>query len=142
MKHGTDLIDARVDSRRAARPNLRVSGFTFAEVLAAMVFIAVVIPVAMRGLATANRVGVVAERGGLATQLAEQKLNELVVTDEWRNSQKQGDFGEEYPGYRWILEDSAWEADTMKVVSVEVFFPAQGREYSVVLSTLVEEAEQ
>jgi ribosomal protein L17 len=107
-----------------------------------MVFVAIVIPVAVRGLTTANRAGVVADRKSVAAQLAERKLNEVVVTDVWRSAEKEGNFGEERAGYRWILKDGAWEEDTMRVVSVEVFFEVQGREYSVGLSTLVEEAEQ
>ena len=52
---------------------------------------------------------------------------------------QEGDFGEEWPEYRWILEEDSWDEDTMRVVSVEVLFNVQETEYEVRLSTLVEE---
>jgi len=114
-------------------------GFTFAELLAAMVFVAIVIPVAVHGLTIANRAGVVADRKRVAAQLADRLLTEIIVTDDWRDGNRQGDFGEQRPGYRWIIDNDAWEEDAMRMVSVEVFFEVQGREYSIRLTTLVEE---
>jgi len=122
---------------RTAQPR----AFTFAELLAAMVFVAIVIPVIVQGLTIANRAGVVAERQRVAVQLADRLLSELVVTDAWRTSEPSGDFGEAWPDFRWTLSDQPWSEDAMRELSVEVFFQAQGREYSVRLTTLVEEEE-
>ena len=117
------------------------AGFTLAEVLAAMLFMAIVIPAAVQGLMVANRAGVVAERKAVAARLADGLLTETVLTDGWQDSDDEGDFGEEWPDYRWILESDAWDEDTMQLVSVEVFHFAQGQEFSVRLSTVVEEAD-
>ena len=117
------------------------SGFTLAEVLAAMLFMAIVIPVSVQGLLIANRAGVVAERKVVAARLADNLLTEMVITDAWQDAEDEGDFGDEWPDYRWALETEAWEADTMLLLTVEVFYPAQGAEFSVRLSTIVEELE-
>ncbi|MCX8036635.1 MAG: type II secretion system GspH family protein [Candidatus Sumerlaeia bacterium] len=118
-------------------------GFTFAELLAAMVFIAIVIPVAVRAVTFANRAALLAERKRIAAELASRVLTEKVVTDEWRSGgERQGTFGDNYPGYRWVLEDDTWSEDAMREVSVEVFFSVQGFEYSVRLTTLAPEEEQ
>jgi len=121
------------------RPN---EGFTFVEILAAMLFMAIVIPVAVQGLSIATRTGVVAERSRTATQLADRLLTELVVTDEWRSSEPEGDFGEEWPRFRWAIEDTAWEEDTMRKITATVAYDVQGKEYTVQLSTLVDETEE
>lgn len=116
-------------------------GFSFAETLAAMLFMAIVVPVMVQGMTVANRVGIAAERQREAVELADRLLTELVLTDEWRDSERDGDFGEDWPGYRWVLSDDTWEEDAMRVVSVQVFFKVQGRELSVELTTLADEAE-
>ena len=51
------------------------AGFTLAEVLAALLFMAIVIPVAVQGLQIASRAGSVSERKALGARLAESKLN-------------------------------------------------------------------
>lgn len=122
--------------------SVRHGAFTFAELLAAMVFMAIVIPVAVQALIISNRAGAVAEHKRVAVQLADRLLTEMVVTDDWRTSEREGDFGEDWPAYRWVLDDAVWDQDTMQVVTVEVFFEIQGREYSVALSTLVDETEE
>jgi type II secretory pathway pseudopilin PulG len=114
-------------------------GFTLAEVLAAMLFMAIVIPVAVQGLMIANRAGVVAERKSVAARLADSLLTEMVLADAWQDAEDDGDFGEDYPDYAWKLTSDAWEEDTMLLLTVEVFYAAQGRQYSVRVSTLVEE---
>ena len=117
-------------------------GFTLVETLAAMLFMAIVIPVAVRGVMLANRAGVVAERTRVAAQLADTLLTETVVTESWRYGAQEGDFEEEWPGYRWILDTEAWEEDAMRLVRVEVLYDVEDREYSVRLSTLAEEEQE
>lgn len=124
-----------------SNPNHR-RGFTFIETLAAMLFMAIVLPVAIQGLMIANRAGVVAQRKRVAAQLADRRLTEVVMDESWRYGEQEGDFGEDWPEYRWLLQDEAWEEDTMRVITVEVLFPVQDREYVVSLSTLVEEEEE
>lgn len=120
----------------SSRRRASAAGFTLAEVLAALVIMAIVLPVAVEGLRIANRAGVVAHRKGVAVQLADSLLNELVVTGEWQYSAQDGDFGTEWNGYRWRLRNQNWGSDAMQMLTLEVFYQVQDREYSVRLSTL------
>ena len=114
------------------------TGFTLAEVLAAMFFMAIVLPVAMEGLRIASRAGSVAGRKGVAVQLADSKLNELIVMGQWRNTGQGGAFGQQWPGYRWTMKNEPWSEGAMRLITVEVAYPAQNRDYSVQLSTLMQ----
>lgn len=119
-----------------------IGGFTFVELLAAMLFVAIVIPVVVQGLTLANRAGVVADRKRVAGELADNLLTEWIITEEWREGQRSGTFGDSWPDYRWVMEDSDWEEDSeMRVLLAEVFYTVQGQEYSVTLTTLVEDSE-
>jgi len=130
------------DSKATLPGQTQQRGFTFVEILAAMLFMAIVIPVTVEGIMIANRAGVAAERKRVAVGLADMLLTEKVVTEEWRDGEQQGDFGEDWPEYNWVLRNETWEEDGMRLISVEVQFQVQGRDYSVGLSTLAEEEEQ
>src|SRR6266478_1208185 len=56
------------------------AAFTLAEVLAALAFMAIVIPVAVNGLRVANRAGQVGERKAVAARIADRVLNEWSTT--------------------------------------------------------------
>ena len=124
-----------------ARIARRDAGFTFVEVLVAMVFMAVVIPVAVEGILMANKAGVVAERKRIAAQLADTKLTEMVLTEDWRYGTSDGDFDEDYPDYTWSVSDNAWDEEGLLELTVVVSYMAQGKTYEVRLSTLVPEEE-
>jgi type II secretory pathway pseudopilin PulG len=123
----------------------RLDGFTFVEVFAALVFLAILIPAIVEGLSIANRTSIVAERSTVAGELAENKLNEILLsstggTDVASTMGSGGDFGTDWPGYRWQMTQGTWDQDTvntMSQLSVEVFYPVQGSERSVTLTTLV-----
>lgn len=124
--------------RRRSRP---ARGFTFVEILAAMLFMAIVIPVALHGLTISSQVGSGAARKRHALELAERTLNEALVTQSWRLGNDAGDYGEDWPNYRWELTSTNWDEDAMLVVSVTVFYRVQGREISLRLETLEPETE-
>ena len=130
------------ESKATLPGRTRQRGFTFVEILAAMLFMAIVIPVTVEGIMIANRAGVAAERKRVAVGLADMLLTKKVVTEEWRDGEQLGDFGEDWPEYNWVLRNEAWEEEGMRLISVEVQFQVQGRDYSVSLSTLVEEEEE
>src|ERR1051326_6353069 len=92
----------------------RTAGFTLAEVLAALVFMAIVIPVSVEGLRVANRAGVVAERKGVAARLGESLLNELIVSDRWQDTTQNGTFEDAPAGFRWVLKNEAWTQGTLR----------------------------
>jgi hypothetical protein len=116
------------------------AGFTLAEVLAALIFLAILVPTVIEGLTLANRVSVMTERGSVAGELAENKLNEILVdgTSSGATPATAGDFGADWPGYRWESSEDAWDQDnTMTQLNVVVYFPVQGQEHSFTLSTLI-----
>ncbi len=98
---------------------------------------AIVIPVAMRGLQIASLAGVVAERKGQAARVAERVLNESIATTNWNKSVQSGTVTEGTRDYRWTIRNEAWNLDAVRLLSADVFFPVRGQEYSVRLSTLV-----
>ncbi len=114
-------------------------GFTFIETLAAMLFMAILIPVAMEGLMLANTVQLRASRKRIATELATRLLNESVVTQTWRDGDQNGDFGTDFPAFRWKLTSQSWTEDTMRLVTVEVTYTVQNREFTERLTTLADE---
>jgi type II secretory pathway pseudopilin PulG len=113
------------------------SAFTLAEVLAAMLFMAIVIPVAVQALHVASTAGVVAERKAAAARVAERVLDESVVTTNWNQSSQSGTVMESGREFRWTLRNETWPEDAMRMLTAEVKFNAQDREYAVRLSTLV-----
>jgi type II secretion system protein I len=130
FKPANPLICA-VDQARA--------GFTLAEVLAALLFMAIVIPVAMQGLRVASQAGSVSERKAIGVRLAENKLNELIVTGQWQSSAVKGTIQEGFQEYDWHVQAEPWSEDgAMRLVTVYVTVPVQGRAYDVQVSTLVD----
>lgn len=120
-------------------PRRGETGFTLAEVLAAMLFMAIVIPVALQGLRIASRAGVVSERKALAVRLAENKLNEVVVTRQWESAAQKGTIQEGFQNYTWQLQSEPWAEDgAMRLLTVHVTVPVQGEDYDVHVSTLVD----
>jgi len=117
----------------------RQAGFTLAEVLAALLFMAIVIPVAVQGLQIASRAGSVSERKAVGMRLAERKLNELLVTGQWESAVQKGVVQEGLQTYTWQLQSESWSEDgAMRLISVHVSVPVQGRDYDVQVSTLVD----
>jgi type II secretory pathway pseudopilin PulG len=115
------------------------AGFTFVEILASMLFLAILIPTVMSALALSNRAGILSERTTTAMQLAENRLSEALVDGTWITGNGGGDFGNDWPGYRWELKSTDWPEDTMSELTVTVFFQVQGREQDVELTTLASE---
>jgi hypothetical protein len=115
-----------------------VAGFTLAEVLAALVFMAIVIPVAMEAIRIANLAGQVGTRKTAAARVAERVLNEVLITTQFQGVSQSGVINEGEQQYRWTMRSEPWTQDAMLLVSVEVVFVVQGRDYDVRLSTLVD----
>jgi type II secretory pathway pseudopilin PulG len=113
-------------------------GFTLAELLAALMFMAIVVPVAVEALRIAGLAGEVAARKTVAARVAERALNESLVTGNWNQSQQSGSVTEDGVEYRWTLRNERWPQDEMQLLTTEVRFNAQDKEQSVKLSTLVD----
>jgi len=123
------------------------AAFTLAEVLAAMLFLAIVIPVAVEALHVSSLAGEVAVRKGAAARIADRILNESLVTTNWTGSAQSGAVSEGAIDFRWILSAQNWpqaqnpaislnSTISMEMLTAQVTFQAQGRDYTVKLSTL------
>jgi|SRR5436190_7229782 len=131
--------------REIIRATRDQSAFTLAEVLAALVFMAILIPVALEALSVAGRAGVVAVRKSEAALVAERILNENIVTTNWNTAVQNGTVRQGPREFRWTLRNEPWTADTsqnvMRLLSVEVTYAARGQDYSVRLATLVDSSQ-
>lgn len=119
----------------------RRAAFTLAEVLAALLFMAIVIPVALEGLRIASLAGQVGERKASAARVAERVLNELAVTGAAPGGNDSGTILEGQHEYQWTVQSAAWvEDNALQETTVRVVYFVQGREYEVTVSTLTEAA--
>ena len=127
-----------IPKARAVKRALRA--FTLAEVLAAMMFMAIVIPVAMQGLRIASLAGEVGQRKVVAARIGNKILNELKVTGQLQNTSQSGVVNEGGLQYKWSARSEMWTEDTtspMTLATLTVAYTAQGRNYDVRLSTLI-----
>ncbi|MEY4387256.1 MAG: hypothetical protein RLY20_2539 [Verrucomicrobiota bacterium] len=127
----------RCKPRNRSRIHSAQAGFTLAEVLAAMLFMAIVIPVAVAGLRVAALAGEVANRKAVAARVADRILNEMIVTGQAAKSAQSGKVTESSVDYTWNLNLESSGLDTLRLATVTVSFPAQGQNYDLKLSTLV-----
>jgi len=128
------------DARRSRVERRGHSAFTLAEVLAALAFMAILIPVVVECLGIASRASEVAERKSHAARIAANVLNESIVTTNWAESSQSGTVEDGSQQYQWTLENAPWNQDPMRQLTVDVKYSVQGKDYSVQLSTLVDES--
>ncbi len=125
------------------RINRKTAGFTLVEVLAALMFMAIVIPVAIGALRVASLSGEVAERKAAAARIADRVLNEAVVTANSNPLSQSGVATENGQTFHWTTHNDAWpvsavtSTSSMQVMTADVTYLAQGQTYAVRLSTLV-----
>jgi hypothetical protein len=109
------------------------------EVLAALLFMAIVIPTAVQGLRIASLAGEVGQRKAVAMRIAENVLNESIVTRQWQSSAPSGTVEERAVLYRWALRTEPWnQQNILRLLTVQVRFPVRGQDYDVELSTVVD----
>ncbi len=111
-----------------------------AEVLAALLLMAIIIPVALQGMQIASRAGTLGQRKAAAMRVAERVLNELIVTDGLAQSSGSGTANEGDQSYAWTMQTETWPEDAMNVVTVRVVFNVQGNDYNVSLSSIYDPA--
>jgi general secretion pathway protein I len=116
-------------------------GFTLIECLAAVLLIAIVIPVVDRGIAAATLSAKATQHRTEAAGLAQSELSTLIVTGNWQGSALSGDFGPNWPDYKWQATVTPWVNDTQGVglqqLDVTVTWTDRNRPESLMLSTLV-----
>jgi type II secretory pathway pseudopilin PulG len=128
----------RSPATQHATRNTRCAAFTLAEVLAALVFMAIVIPVVVEALHVASQAGEVAQRKSEAARVAERILNESIVTTNWDQSAQNGTVQDGAKEFNWTLQNEPWNQDPIRLLTVQVKYTVQGKDYSVQLSTLAD----
>lgn len=131
-------MDKSRHSSFAIRHSKRTAAFTLAEVLAALVFMAIVIPVVVECLHVASQAGEVAQRKTEAARVAERILNESIVTTNWNQSAQNGTAADGMREFSWTLQNEPWNQDPIRLLTVQVKYNVQGKDYSVQLSTLAD----
>lgn len=117
---------------------MRSAAFTLAEVLAALAFMAILIPVVVECMQIASRAGEVAQRKSEAARVAERVLNESIVTTNWNQSAQNGTGLDGKREFDWTLQNEPWNQDPIRLLTVQVKYSVQGKDYSVQLSTLAD----
>lgn len=115
------------------------AGFTLAEVMAAMLFMAIVIPVAIGALRIAGAAGEVSMRKTVAIRVANRVLDEVALTGQLGNTQN-GVIEDGAVEYKWALQSQTWQGDVqypMTMLTVQVTFPIQGQDQNIRISTLM-----
>ncbi|MGZ4964985.1 MAG: type IV pilus modification PilV family protein [Limisphaerales bacterium] len=113
------------------------SAFTLMEVLAALLFMAIVIPVAIEGIRIASLAGEVGQRKKIAARIGQSALDEMRANTQTQNSVSSGQVQEGALTYRYTIRSETWPEDAMRLATVDVAFAVQGRNYDVQLSTLL-----
>ncbi len=129
----SDVLYNRISVRR--RGNLKA--FTLIEVLASFVLMAIIIPVAMKGVSLSTRLTAKSKQQVEAACLARTKLAEILSSEEWKSGNTSGDFGTDWPNYHWSVEINDWIQASLSQLDLNVYWYAQGREQSLTLTTLV-----
>lgn len=130
----------RATNRFNATPTTghRFAAFTLIESLVALAMLAVILPIAMEGISLAISLSSQARNQAEAAGLARMKLDELVTTGQWNGGASlEGDFGEDWPSYKWSAAVTSWQDGSMSELDVTVTWSARQRQQSVVMTTLV-----
>lgn len=136
--HGASPQAVQLRARLRARRGARAKAFTLIEVLAALMLMAIVIPVAMQGMGIASRAGVMGQRKAAAMRVADRLLNEYVIAGQASQMGTSGTVAEGAGTYDWSLETQTWPEDAMLQLTMRVTFTVQGESFSVTASTLID----
>jgi general secretion pathway protein I len=105
-------MSATIRNRKSKR-----SGFTLIEMIVATLLLAIAVVGALAAYAAATQSAATSERLHTVALLAQRRLTELELqSDTLSGGEQQGDFGENYPEYRWkqIVEPTEYQ-DLYKV---------------------------
>jgi len=113
-------------------------GFTLLEVMIALAILSIAL-IAVLGLQS-QAISIVDESSNLtiAAFLAKSKMAELEANEEITAGFSSGDFGEDFPGYRWEVEITSTRYDYLKkiVVTVRRDRPRMPHPYTLILYKL------
>ena len=111
-------------------------GFTLVEVLVSLLLLALVLPVVMSAVSLSMRAAEDSRATATASTLARSKLSELQAQNQWDLQKMGGDFGGDYPQYRWTAQLTNFDG-TLQQLDVSVLWRQRDREQSVAVSTII-----
>jgi type II secretory pathway pseudopilin PulG len=136
VKCRTPDILPRRRGRSCGGARAAAAGFTLVEVRAAMLIMAVVLPVAMRGVSLALAAASSAKHTSEASALAESKLNQIVAEANANGVATSGDFAPDHPDYQWNLQTVSRDYGLTEL-DLTVTWQERGRTKSLTLTTLM-----
>ncbi|MCG3113091.1 MAG: prepilin-type N-terminal cleavage/methylation domain-containing protein [Candidatus Manganitrophus sp. SB1] len=122
----------------ASRSTLHAqSGFTLIEIMVSLAVLAIALTVLLglrnRDIALSAYSGHLTE----ATLLARQRISEVSFAGFPDLGAREGDFGEEYPNYKWKEEVKQTPYEVVRELNLEVLWKEGGREESVRFTTFL-----
>lgn len=129
----------RHSNNRIARAS---RAFTLLEVLAALLLVAVVLPVLMGAINTSTHLGGLASDRARAAVLAENRLNEIILDESWQFGDAIGEFTTDIDGpdaarYLWELNVEQWLDPSVRKLTITVHWERRGRPQTITLTTAV-----
>jgi hypothetical protein len=105
--------------------------------LATVVLLAIIMPVAMHSIGLCTRLAGQSRKEVEAASLAKAKLTDLTVTGDWQNGNQRGEFGTDWPGYEWSATLTNWTDSSVRELDLTVSWQSAGRRHELTLSTLM-----
>ena len=118
----------RLSARRA---------FTLVEVLASLMLIALVVPVAMEAMSVASRAGELGRRKAAAVRVGERVLGQLLAEGQLASGNSSGVAQEGPFEYPWAVRVENWPEDALQQATVTVTFSVRGVAQEIALATLL-----
>jgi len=115
----------------------RSSAFTLIEVLATMVLVGIVLPVAVDAILLATATAGYARDQVESASLAQNLMSEIIASGDYQDIESSGQFGTHRTECRWSAQWDEWDAPRLKQLTVTVTWQRRRRERGVALSTLV-----
>lgn len=113
-------------------------GFSLIEVLVAVVLLAIGVVGSLQALASLNRTEVNVRESRRTQQLAHQKLDELIATDEIQNAPLDGNFEDEgSPNLQWNLETEPSEEEALLIIRLSVSQDGDDEDRGFTVTTLL-----
>jgi prepilin-type N-terminal cleavage/methylation domain-containing protein len=124
----------RIDEFRLNSRGVKSGGFTLVEVMAAMLLIALIMPVAMKGVSLAVSLSSQTRNRLAALEVAENTLAMALIEQSWQSGESAGTERRINTEYSWQIYASDYELENVKLVEVVVEWQQRNRTQQISLS--------
>ena len=107
------------------------------EVLVTLAFASILLPTVMQGISLCLSTAGLARQEAQAAALAHSKLTELVATAQYQPGTMSGDFGTDWPEFRWEAKLESWDSVALEQLEVTVSWKQSGKDRSASVATLI-----